>query len=85
MKWKLEDEEPDDEQIVISEIKSVNRLQILDEHKKKIICIDYDRKKMATGSLDRLIFVYDIIDNFCIGKLEGHKVCLLRGVLKLFL
>ncbi len=31
-------------------------------------------KKMATGSLDKMIYVYDLRDAYCIGALEGHKV-----------
>jgi len=31
-------------------------------------------KKMATGGLDKMIYVYDLRDAYCIGKLEGHKV-----------
>jgi hypothetical protein len=36
--------------------------------------MDYDRKRLVTGSLDQIIYIYDFKDGICLGKLEGHKV-----------
>ncbi len=36
--------------------------------------MDFDRKRLVTGSLDRLILVYDVLSLKFLGKLEGHKV-----------
>jgi hypothetical protein len=36
--------------------------------------MDYDKRRLVTGSLDRFILAYDIRNLSFIGKLEGHKV-----------
>lgn len=43
-------------------------------HTAAITCIDYDKKRIVTGGLDRMIFVYDFKEGKCLGRLEGHKV-----------
>jgi hypothetical protein len=36
--------------------------------------MDFDKKRLVTGGMDRLIYAYDIKNGRKIGKLEGHKV-----------
>ena len=36
--------------------------------------MDFDKKRLVTGGLDRVINVYDIKTTKNIGKLEGHKL-----------
>lgn len=45
----------------------------LKDHKSTVTCIDGDKKRLVTGGLDRLIFVYDSKDYQWLGKLESHK------------
>jgi len=35
--------------------------------------MDFDKNRLVTGGMDRLIFVYDIRTFKRLGKLEGHK------------
>lgn len=35
--------------------------------------MDYDKKRLVTGGLDRIIYVYALKNGKKIGKLEGHK------------
>lgn len=35
--------------------------------------MDFDKKRLVTGSKDRIIYVYDLKDYKKIGKLIGHK------------
>jgi hypothetical protein len=41
---------------------------------QSVTCMDFDKRRLVTGGLDRVINIYDIKTADNIGRLEGHMV-----------
>ena len=40
--------------------------------------MDYDKRRLITGSMDRTMVVYDVRNGEFIRKLKGHKVMMIK-------
>jgi WD40 repeat protein len=52
---------------------------------QSVTCMDFDRRRLVTGGLDRIINIYDMKSADNIGHLEGHKVAKLNFKLLIFM
>lgn len=58
----------------MSNIKTVNRVRKLEGHQDAVLCLQFDSKRVVTGSSDRTVRLWDTRSGRCFRTLVGHQV-----------